>query len=73
MEFVEFLKTLEEPLQFFLQYRLRKMGLSIDDISNEEALEAISKAVGSHVAELLYTMYLEAKTNKREWLLVSVY
>ena len=73
MKFVEFLKTLEEPLQLFIQYRLRKIGFSVEDISDDGALEIISKAVGGHVAELLYTMYLEAKTNKRQRLLVSVY
>ncbi|MGC8994534.1 MAG: hypothetical protein ACP5J0_03955 [Pyrobaculum sp.] len=71
MEFVEFLKTLDDPLKFYLHYSLKKFGLDLEGLEKEGALEAISKAVGPHIAELLYGMYLEARSGRKSILLVS--
>ena len=71
MEFVEFLKTLDDPLKFYIHYSLKKIGLDLEGLEEEGALAAISKAVGPHIAEILYGMYLEARAAKKEILLVS--
>lgn len=71
MSFVEFLKNVDGPLRFYLQYSLRKAGMDLENLREEEALRVIAKAAGGHVAEVFYAMYLESKQQSKLLALVS--
>jgi hypothetical protein len=64
MKFKDFLNNLDDPLKFYLQYSLKKLGIALDDLK-EEAMQLLTAAVGSHIAEVLYEMYLEVKKKER--------
>lgn len=59
MRFKDFLRSLDPVLTYFLSYRLKKFGFELDSLEEDQALEIIAKATGSHIAEVLYTMYLQ--------------
>ena len=71
MSFKDFLNSLDDPLRFYLQYSLKKLGLTLDDVEEEEALEVVAEAAGPHIAEVLYEMYLEVKQGKKRLVALS--
>jgi len=71
MRFKDFLNSLDDPLKFYLQYSLKKLGLTLDDVEEEEALEVVAEAAGPHIAEVLYEMYLEVKQGKKRLVALS--
>jgi len=71
MSFKDFLNSLDDPLRFYLQYSLEKLGLTLDDAEEEEALEVVAEAAGPHIAEILYEMYLEVKQGKKRLVALS--
>jgi len=71
MRFKNFLNSLDDPLKFYLQYSLKKLGLTLDDVEEEEALEVVAEAAGPHIAEVLYEMYLEVKQGKKRLVALS--
>jgi len=71
MRFKDFLKSLDDPLKFYLQYSLRRLGLTLDNVEEEEAMQVVAEAAGPHIAEVLYEMYLEVKQGKKKLVAVS--
>jgi hypothetical protein len=72
MEFKDFLNNLDDPLKFYLQYSLKKkLGIALDDLKEEEAMQLLTAAVGSHIAEVLYEMYLEVKEGRKKPIVIS--
>jgi len=59
MQFKEFLRQLEPPLSYYISYAMKKRGYALEDVEEDKAMELLVKAVGPHVAEVLYSMYLE--------------
>jgi len=70
MRFKDFLNSLDDPLKFYLQYSLKRLGLTLDNIE-EEAMQVVAEAAGPHIAEVLYEMYLEVKQGKKKLVAVS--
>jgi len=70
MRFKDFLNSLDDPLKFYLQYSLKKLGLTLDNVE-EEAMQVVAEAAGPHIAEVLYEMYLEVKQSKKKLVAVS--
>ncbi len=70
MRFKDFLNSLDDPLKFSLQYSLKKLGLTLDNVE-EEAMQLVAKAAGPHIAEVLYEMYLEVKQGKKKLVAIS--
>jgi hypothetical protein len=66
MKFKEFLNNLDDPLKFYLQYSLKKLGIALDELKEEEVMQLLTVAVGSHIAETLYEMYLEVKEDRKK-------
>jgi hypothetical protein len=48
MKFRDFLNNLDDPLKFYLQYNLKKLGIALDDLKEEEIMQLLTAAVGSH-------------------------
>jgi hypothetical protein len=71
MRFKDFLKSLDDPLKFYLQYSLKRLGLTLDNLEEEEAMQVVAEAAGPHIAEVLYEMYLEVKQGKKKLVAVS--
>jgi len=71
MRFKDFLNSLDDPLKFYLQYSLRRLGLTLDNVDEEEAMQVVAEAAGPHIAEVLYEMYLEVKQGKKKLVAVS--
>jgi hypothetical protein len=71
MKFKDFLNNLDDPLKFYLQYSLKKLGIALDDLKEEEVMQLLTAAVGSHIAEVLYEMYLEVKEGKKKLIVIS--
>jgi hypothetical protein len=71
MRFKDFLNSLDDPLKFYLQYSLKRLGLTLDNVDEEEAMQVVAKAAGPHIAEVLYEMYLEVKQGKKKLVAVS--
>jgi hypothetical protein len=71
MRFKDFLNSLDDPLKFYLQYSLKRLGLTLDNVDEEEAMQVVAEAAGSHIAEVLYDMYLEVKQGKKKLVAVS--
>jgi hypothetical protein len=71
MKFRDFLNNLDDPLKFYLQYSLKKLGIALDDLKEEEVMQLLTAAVGSHVAEVLYEMYLEVKEDRKKLIVIS--
>jgi len=71
MRFKDFLNSLDDPLKFYLQYNLKKLGLTLDDVEEEEAMQVVAEAAGPHIAEVLYEMYLEVKQGKKKLVTIS--
>jgi len=71
MKFRDFLNTLDDPLKFYLQYSLKKLGIALDDLKEEEVMQLLTAAVGSHIAEVLYEMYLEVKEGRKKLIAIS--
>ena len=71
MKFRDFLNNLDDPLKFYLQYSLKKLGIALDDLKEEEAMRLLTAAVGSHIAEVLYEMYLEVKEGRKKLIAIS--
>ena len=65
MKFKDFLNNLDDPLKFYLHYSLKKLGIALDELNEEEAMQLLTAAVGSHIAEVLYEMYLEVKEDRK--------
>ncbi|MCI4446297.1 MAG: hypothetical protein JHC20_00020 [Pyrobaculum sp.] len=65
MKFRDFLNNLDDPLKFYLQYSLKKVGVALDDLKDEEVMQLLTAAVGSHIAEVLNEMYLETEDRKK--------
>jgi predicted ribosome quality control (RQC) complex YloA/Tae2 family protein len=72
MKFRDFLNNLDDPLKFYLQYNLKKLGTALDELK-EEAMQLLTAAVGSHIAEVLYEMYLEVKKERKKLIAVSAW
>jgi hypothetical protein len=70
MKFKDFLNNLDDPLKFYLQHSLKKLGIALDDLK-EEAMQLLTAAVGSHIAEVLYDMYLEVKEDRKKLIVIS--
>jgi hypothetical protein len=70
MRFKDFLNSLDDPLKFYLQYSLKRLGLTLDNVE-EEAMQVVAEAAGPHIAEVLYEMYLEVKQGKKKLVAVS--
>ena len=70
MRFKDFLNSLDDPLKFYLQYSLKRLGLTLDNVE-EEAMQVVAEAAGSHIAEVLYETYLEVKQGKKRLVAVS--
>jgi hypothetical protein len=71
MKFRDFLNNLDDPLKFYLQYSLKKLGIALDDLKEEEVMQLLTAAVGSHIAEVLYEMYLEVKEERKKLIAIS--
>ncbi|MCC6067034.1 MAG: hypothetical protein RQ859_02925 [Pyrobaculum sp.] len=71
MRFKDFLNSLDDPLKFYLQYSLKRLGLTLDNVEEEEAMHVVAEAAGPHIAEVLYEMYLEVKQGKKKLVAVS--
>lgn len=71
MRFKDFLNSLDDPLKFYLQYSLKSLGLTLDNVDEEEAMQVVAEAAGPHIAEVLYEMYLEVKQGKKKLVAVS--
>ncbi|NAZ33095.1 MAG: hypothetical protein GU356_02185 [Pyrobaculum sp.] len=71
MRFKDFLNSLDDPLKFYLQYSLKRLGLTLDNVDGEEAMQVVAEAAGPHIAEVLYEMYLEVKQGKKKLVAVS--
>jgi hypothetical protein len=71
MKFKDFLNNLDDPLKFYLQYSLKKLGIALDELNEEEAMQLLTAAVGSHIAEVLYEMYLEVKEGRKKLVAIS--
>ncbi len=71
MRFKDFLNSLDDPLKFYLYYSLKKLGLTLDDVEEEKAMQAVAEAAGPHIAEVLYEMYLEVKQGKKKLVALS--
>jgi hypothetical protein len=71
MRFKDFLNSLDDPLKFYLQYSLKRLGLALDNVDEEEAMQVVAEAAGPHIAEVLYEMYLEVKQGKKKLVAVS--
>jgi len=65
MQFKEFLLQLEPPLSYYISYTMRKRGYALEDVEEDKAMELLVKAVGPHVAEVLYSMYLESLRGRK--------
>ncbi len=70
MRFKDFLNSLDDPLKFYLQYSLKRIGLTLDNVE-EEAMQVVAETAGPHIAEVLYEMYLEVKQSKKKLVAVS--
>ena len=70
MRFKDFLNSLDDSLRFYLQYSLKRLGLTLDNVQ-EEAMQVAAEAAGPHIAEVLYEMYLEVKQGKKRLVAVS--
>ena len=70
MRFKDFLNSLDDPLKFYLQYSLKRLGLTLDNVE-EEAMQVVAEAAGPHIAEILDEMYLEVKQGKKKLVAVS--
>ncbi len=66
MRFKDFLNSLDDPLKFYLNYSLKKLGLTLDDVEEGKAMQVVAEAAGPHIAEVLYEMYLEVKQGKKK-------
>jgi hypothetical protein len=71
MRFKDFLNSLDDPLKFYLQYSLKRLGLTLDNVDQEEAMQVVAETAGPHIAEVLYEMYLEVKQGKKKLVAVS--
>jgi hypothetical protein len=71
MRFKDFLNSLDDPLKFYLQYSLKRLGLTLDNVEEEEVMQVVAEAAGPHIAEVLYEMYLEVKQGKKKLVAVS--
>jgi len=71
MRFKDFLNSLDDPLRFYLQYSLKRLGFTLDNVEEEEAMQVVAEAAGPHIAEVLYEMYLEVKQGKKKLIAVS--
>ncbi len=71
MRFKDFLNSLDNPLKYYLQYSLKRLGLTLDNVEEEEAMQVVAEAAGPHIAEVLYEMYLEVKQGKKKLVAVS--
>ncbi len=71
MRFKDFLNSLDDPLKFYLHYSLKRLGLTLDDVEEEKAMQAVAEATGPHIAEVLYEMYLEVKQGKKKLVALS--
>jgi hypothetical protein len=71
MKFRDFLNNLDDPLKFYLQYSLKKLGIALDDLKEEEVMQLLTAAVGSHIAEVLNEMYLETKEDRKKLIAIS--
>jgi len=65
MQFKEFLRQLEPPLSYYISYAMKKRGYALDDVEEDKAMELLVKAMGPHVAEVLYSTYLESLRGRR--------
>jgi hypothetical protein len=70
MRFKDFLNSLDDPLKSYLQYSLKRLDLTLDNVE-EEAMQVVAEAAGPHIAEVLYEMYLEVKQGKKKLVAVS--
>jgi hypothetical protein len=70
MRFKDFLNSLDDPLKLYLQYSLKRLGLTLDNVE-EETMQVVAEAAGPHIAEVLYEMYLEVKQGKKKLVAVS--
>lgn len=71
MRFKDFLNSLDDPLKSYLQYSLKRLGLTLDNVDEEGAMQVAAEAAGPHIAEVLYEMYLEVKQGKKKLVAVS--
>ena len=71
MKFRDFLNNLDDPLKFYLQYSFKKLGIALDELKEEEVMQLLTAAVGSHIAEVLYEMYLEVKEDRKKLVAIS--
>jgi hypothetical protein len=54
----------------YLRYSLKKLGIALDDLK-EEVMQLSTAVVGSHIAEVLYEMYLEVKEDRKKLIAIS--
>ncbi|MEZ0318670.1 MAG: hypothetical protein ABWK05_01565 [Pyrobaculum sp.] len=64
MQFKEFINTVNEPLRYYIYYSVKKLGKTLDEVREEELMQVLTNALGGHVAEVLYAMYLEKRVKK---------
>ena len=43
---------------------MKKLGKTLDEVREEELMQVLTNALGGHVAEVLYAMYLEKRVKK---------
>jgi len=70
MRFKDYLNSLDDPHKSYLQYSLKRLDLTLDNVE-EEAMQVVAEAAGPHIAEVLYEMYLEVKQSKKKLVAVS--
>jgi len=69
VKFKDFIAELDPPVVYYIKYALRRRGIDLD--KDELALDALADAVGPHVAEVLYTLYIEASRGRRKLTLLA--
>lgn len=65
VKFKDFIAGLDPPVVYYIKYALRRRGIDLDQVVDELAIDALAEAVGPHVAEVLYTLYIEASRGRR--------
>jgi hypothetical protein len=55
---------------FIFNTALKKLGIALDDLK-EEVMHLLTAAVGSHITEVLYEMYLEVKEDRKKLIAIS--
>ncbi|ACB39209.1 hypothetical protein [Pyrobaculum neutrophilum] len=64
MSLKRFIQSLDPTISCFLIYRLRRAGYDLEELDEERLFEAVARAAGPHIAEVLYTMYLSARSEE---------